>query len=512
MPDWSHGYNVSMGYTYGFYRELAPDWLDLCARIQGFLPPDRGPNGEFRYLELGSGQGLGLCILASLHPNAHFIGVDFNPEHIAHARALSVAGGLTNIEFIEADFAALAQEFPPNFAECDYITLHGIFSWIPPVVRQGLMSCIDKASRPGSLIYLSYNCLPGWLPTVPFQHIARKLQTSSALSGPVALTQAADLFDAIGGVSSPLLRALPGLTQRSQMVRTQDPAYAVQEYLHDNWEPFWFSSVADDFAAIKCTYVGSAHIPETLMPAMMPPAMRDLVLQQSDPILRIEIMDCILNQGFRRDIFCRGPRRIFSGANAALSSVRLSLGSEPKDNEVKVATNVGEAALPVETVRQVVTALAQRPHTIAELMALPTLANAKEANHLQAILLLIHSGVAMIDSDMSVSRHASALNCAIATAASDGAPYTFMAAPAFATAIKVRDIDCILLNVWLQERSIDEGDLANKLLAVLRRLGRGMSHEGNVLTGDPLNQRAKQLANTFLLSTLPRWLQLGIIF
>ena len=35
MSDWSHGYNVSLGYTYGFYRELAPDWLDLCTRISG---------------------------------------------------------------------------------------------------------------------------------------------------------------------------------------------------------------------------------------------------------------------------------------------------------------------------------------------------------------------------------------------------------------------------------------------------------------------------------------------
>ena len=68
MSDWSHGYNVSLGYTYGFYRELAPDWLDLCTRISGYAAPSRSTDGSFRYIEFGSGQGLGLCLLAAANP------------------------------------------------------------------------------------------------------------------------------------------------------------------------------------------------------------------------------------------------------------------------------------------------------------------------------------------------------------------------------------------------------------------------------------------------------------
>src|SRR3546814_19474461 len=37
---WSHGYNVSAGYTYGFYRELTPDWMNFGALLHGFRVPD----------------------------------------------------------------------------------------------------------------------------------------------------------------------------------------------------------------------------------------------------------------------------------------------------------------------------------------------------------------------------------------------------------------------------------------------------------------------------------------
>ena len=106
MSDWSHGYNVSMGYSYGFYREMAPDWLDFCAWIGGFEPPRRAGR-PLRYLELGCGQGFGLCLLAAANSGAEFLGVDFQPEHIEHATGLAEAAGLTNVRFVRADFLDL---------------------------------------------------------------------------------------------------------------------------------------------------------------------------------------------------------------------------------------------------------------------------------------------------------------------------------------------------------------------------------------------------------------------
>ena len=86
MADESHGYNVSVGYSAHFIREIAPDWMRFCTRANGFEAPETGPT--YRYLDLGCGPGFHLCLLAATNPQAEFVGVDFQSDHIEHARGL----------------------------------------------------------------------------------------------------------------------------------------------------------------------------------------------------------------------------------------------------------------------------------------------------------------------------------------------------------------------------------------------------------------------------------------
>ena len=122
-PSWQHGYYSDTSYTYGFYKEFAPNWLDWVALLKGSEPPDTSA----RMLELGCGQGLGLCVMAASNPHMRFAGVDFNPEQIAHARSLVRRTGLSNIEFHEADFVSLADK-DGGIGPCDYVVAHGIQS------------------------------------------------------------------------------------------------------------------------------------------------------------------------------------------------------------------------------------------------------------------------------------------------------------------------------------------------------------------------------------------------
>ncbi|WP_425482804.1 methyltransferase domain-containing protein [Caldichromatium japonicum] len=62
-----------------------------------------------RLLDLGCGQGLGLCLTASLHPEMAFVSIDFNPAHIAPAQGLARRAGLANVRFIEGDFVELGR-------------------------------------------------------------------------------------------------------------------------------------------------------------------------------------------------------------------------------------------------------------------------------------------------------------------------------------------------------------------------------------------------------------------
>ena len=35
---WDHGYYSGGYYTIGYFREMAPNWLDLAALVKGLLP------------------------------------------------------------------------------------------------------------------------------------------------------------------------------------------------------------------------------------------------------------------------------------------------------------------------------------------------------------------------------------------------------------------------------------------------------------------------------------------
>ena len=87
---WHRGYFADTGYTHGYFREMAPSYLAWAALMQGVAVPTR----DFRYVDLGCGQGFGLILLAACHPDSQFIGVDFMPAHVAHARQLAREGGV----------------------------------------------------------------------------------------------------------------------------------------------------------------------------------------------------------------------------------------------------------------------------------------------------------------------------------------------------------------------------------------------------------------------------------
>src|SRR5690349_15351480 len=164
------GYVTDVPYVYGFKPMLAPAWLDLVAVLGGVAPPAR--NEGFAWCDLGCGQGVTAAILAATHPQGVFHGIDAMPAHIDHARRLAAEAAIPNARFHAAGFAA-ARDLPlPQF---DYIVVHGVYSWIDRNGQRALRDFIDRRLKPGGLVYLGYNAMPGWGRDLAFQRLVREL-------------------------------------------------------------------------------------------------------------------------------------------------------------------------------------------------------------------------------------------------------------------------------------------------------------------------------------------------
>lgn len=511
MMNWSHGYNVSAGYTYGFYRELAPDWLNFGALLHGHRVPDAA--APFRYLELGCGQGFGLCVLAASYPRAEFTGVDFNPEHVAHARELARAAGLTNVRFEEADFSALAQQWPAGYGRFEYVVLHGIYSWVPVPVREAIVRNLDHATQPGALVYVSYNTLPGWTSAIPLQHTLRRLQQQQAgRSGPQIIQQGRELMEALVNANAAVAQAMPPLRGRLDSLRTQNPAYLVQEYLHENWHPLWFSQVAEELAGAKLSYVGSATLPENYLPGLLSPALAQVVRGGENRTMQQELIDLAINQSFRRDLYCRGPRALRTSMTQ-LSACTLHLMRRAPEGELQVATSFGALTIRAEVAAAVFAALGNGPQRIADLAALPVFRDKALHEPIQVATLLLSAGHVSLGGAQQADEGVAAFNAAVAQRVVDEfAPYACLAARHSPTGIAAGDIDMILHRIVSSGTDEDAYKLGARLLDEVIASGRSLLRDGKPIeVPEERFDQAVQIANEFLANTLPTWRRLGVV-
>lgn len=134
----------------------APERLGVASLLHGGPRP---PLDTYRVLELGCGDGANLLPLAFYRRRGSFVGVDGARSQIEIADACKDALGLSNIDFIHADFLTATKQLSGQF---DYIIAHGIFSWVPQDVRDALLSLCAERLRHGGLLYLNYNTRPGW--------------------------------------------------------------------------------------------------------------------------------------------------------------------------------------------------------------------------------------------------------------------------------------------------------------------------------------------------------------
>ena len=110
MSGWGSGYVTDIAYMTGYYRQQSPSVMALACLLGGVASPMPGPDDPVSYLELGCGQGFGALILAASNPHWTVTAIDFNPAHVAAARAWAAQAGLDNIRFLEADLATLAED------------------------------------------------------------------------------------------------------------------------------------------------------------------------------------------------------------------------------------------------------------------------------------------------------------------------------------------------------------------------------------------------------------------
>ena len=166
----SGSYTTSTEYVRKSHREIPPAWLNYAAVLNSVRPVDL--SRPFTYLELGCGSGASVISNARAWPQGDFHACDVNPAHIEAARTEIGEPGLANLTLYEAAFS----DFPvAAVPEADFVVLHGVYSWVDAQAREAARRIIRNSVKPGGLVYVSYNCLPGWSAETPLRRLMLEL-------------------------------------------------------------------------------------------------------------------------------------------------------------------------------------------------------------------------------------------------------------------------------------------------------------------------------------------------
>ena len=514
MSDWSAGYVTDIEYLPGFYREQAPALLDLVCLLNRLEPPDR--SGKIRYCELGCGQGVTALLLAAANPEIDVWGVDFHPAHIARGRALAAAAQLDNVQLIERSFADLAGAGSRDLPDFDYITMHGVYSWISEENRRAIVRFIAERLKPGGLVYVSYNCMPGWMVGLPLQKLLSSYARSVAGGSDRTIAQAIAFLRRMQEAGArPFADAEIVERLEKELARGQE-AYLAHEYLNENWTPMYHMDVARDLAAAKLVYAGSATVLENFPDLALTPPQRQLLDNVVEPAFRETLKDYFMARSFRRDVFLRGARRMSAAAQAAaLREIRMALAVPPAALRRQIEVPIGEAKLEERLYGPVFAKLAQRPSTVGELLDLPEVKGISTATPAELTGMLYGSWQALPlrrAVDAATQRGVLRLNSVMTQRAiADGKTSSPVAAAATGSGLHLGFFEVLAYERLAAGAPADADALAAAVWQQFAARGETLRSGGTPIEGEAENLAIlRREFAAVLTDALPIWRQLGI--
>ena len=513
LPRYTDGYVTDVDYVAFHPREVEPAYQRFNLLLRGFATPSN--DAPRVHCELGFGQGISLNIHAAASTDT-YIGVDFNPVHVANATALATHSG-ANVHLLESSFAALLMR--DELPQFDSISTHGVWSWITPENRRAITAFCAKHLKPGGTFYASYSCHPGAATTQPMRQLLSLYARTPEASGDSVMraTAAFAFVDKVLEAAPKALEAVPLLANHFKQARTGNPKYLAHDYMNQQWQCFTLLEVADDLRQAGLEYACTGEIADLVDVINLDDKALAVLATVEPPIVREQLRDYFVNRSLRKDISVREPTRLSEGERMArLYDMRFTLIRPADELSLTRPTLRGDAHLQEHIYRPLVEALATEGYAPKTLRHLETLKlKHSPAPLVEALVMLIEQQLvypcADADPIAAVRRQCLGLNRALCERALTSDDVTVLASPITGGGIPVNRFSKLFLRAaYAGHRSATA--LAEHVWQAFRGRGERLVKDGVPLTDDHQNiELLTAMAQRFEARELPLFRALGII-
>ena len=279
------------------FAQTHPDHLATLAILFGMTP---APAEQCRVLELGCGDGGNVIPMAFGLPNSHFTGVDLSGSAIARGQRIVDELRLANIRLRQLDVMDLGVDF----GEFDYIIAHGLYSWVPPEVRERILEISQSRLAANGVVFISYNAYPGG-------HLRQTLREMMLYH----VRNIADARERVKGARELLeflVEAHPEQDPYSAFLRLELQSLLERKpesFYHDELEEhnhrFYFHEFVADAARHGLQYLSETRL-LSMQSGVYPPETCEKInaLSPDDDILREQYLDFLKLRTFRQTLLC----------------------------------------------------------------------------------------------------------------------------------------------------------------------------------------------------------------
>ncbi len=273
-----------------------PDRLAVIGTLFGLEP---APVTRCRVLELGCGNGSNLIPMAFGMPESEFVGIDLAGSPIAQGRQAISELGLTNIQLIHGNVT----EFDRRQGKFDYLIAHGLFSWVPPEVRDQVLALCRHCLAPHGIAFISYNALPGshfrsMVREMMLFHVRDIRDPQERVRQAMALAQ----FIAEGRSTNDEYCQL--MKSELETIRNHQPGHLFHDELAEISDPFYFVQFVELAAKHGLKFLGEADYFEMFDHGFSEPTKLTLQQLSGNRILREQYLDFLKCRRFRQTLLC----------------------------------------------------------------------------------------------------------------------------------------------------------------------------------------------------------------
>lgn len=428
---------ADIGYTFGYYSELNPLNTRMSFLYAGVAPPKVSTA-----CELGFGQGVSINIHAAAS-GARWWGTDFNPAQAGYAQSLSEASG-AKAELFDESFAEFCVR--PDLPAMDFVALHGIWSWISDENRAVIVDFVRRKLKVGGVLYISYNTQPGWAAMVPMRDLLVEHAgvMGSTGQGRISRIEASLAFsEKLMAANTGFARANPNVVERLKKLSSHNRNYLAHEYFNRDWEPMSYARMSQWLEPAKLSFAGSANCLEPVDAMNLTAEQQALLAEIPDPGFKQTVRDFCINQGFRKDYWVKGARRLTGPEQMhLLRQQQVVLITHRADVTLKATGAQGEMILNEEIYKPILDLMADhKPRTVAELENEVKSRSVTFGQVVQAVMVLTGKGAIHPAQDAETVQQAKPssdrLNRHLMQAAALGGEASYLASPVTGGAVAV---------------------------------------------------------------------------